>query len=39
VRKEYLAGGLTVEWNWGIATAVTVWERRIEVRAPKRAVT
>jgi len=37
-REEYPVGGLTAEWRWGIRTTVAVWRKRIEVGAPKRAI-
>jgi len=37
-REEYPVGGPTVEWRWGIRTAVTVWGKRIEAGARERAI-
>jgi hypothetical protein len=37
-REEYPVGCPTVEWRWGIGTAVTVWGKRIEAGATKRVI-
>jgi hypothetical protein len=37
-REPYPARSPTIKWSWRIGTAVTVWERRMEVGDPKRAV-